>query len=205
MIAFALVLMLASAAGWIAAKGVPARARAYLRLASALYAVLGAATLLIRILEGRVALPDLAGPAVVSMSDLVATLGPVVLCAAAYSAFRKSPDVLSASLVLGLAAVFGLAAALGFHALAAVPQIASALVTFLLARSGLWSRSHLYLVLAAFSMLGSAACQLATGLAAEAGVLLFEAAALIGVAIASNVLVEERQQRKRALAIGGSR
>lgn len=191
MVAFALVLLLASAAGWIAAAGAPPRARLSLRLAAVLYAALALAGLVIGV--GLAPAAPISAAALNSIADLVTTLGPAVLCVAGFSAFRRSPRPLSASLVLGFAALAGVAAAAtGWRVLAAVPQVLAAIFTFLTARPGLWRKAEVYLALAAFSMLGGAAAQLSGGLSARAGLLLFEAAALIGVGIASNVLVEAR-------------
>lgn len=206
MIAFALVLFLASAAGWIAAKGAPARARSYLRIAAALYSALALAGVVLDGVLGWLQAPALTAVALVSVTDLVVTLGAAVLCVAAANAFRGPLGGSHAAVILGLAACIGLAAALtGFAALAAVPQVAAAGFILLLARPGLWRRASVYLGLAGVSLIGGAACQLTPGLAAQAGVLLFEAAALVGVAIASNVLVEQRKQDKRPLAVSGSR
>lgn len=192
MSAFALVLLLGAAAGWIASKGASPRARAYLRFAGVLYAALASS--------------DLSGVAPAAVTDIVATLGSVVLCVAAFSAFRRSPRVLTASSVLGLAALAGItAAATGVGVLAAVPQVLSATFMVLIARRGLWTRASVYLALAALSVLGAAACQLAPGMAARAGLMLFAAAGLIGVSIASNVLVEQREQDKRGPAIRRAR
>lgn len=201
MVAFALVLLIVAAAGWIAAGGAPASARTALRLAAVLYGALALTSAALT--SGLIAN---AGFTLDAITDLVATLGPVVLAVAAYSEFRKPPGRLSSSLVLGLAAVAGvLAAATGMRVLAAVPQVLAATFTFLTARPGLWRKTHAYLLLAAVAMLGGAACQLSGGIAARAGVLLFEAAALIGVGIASNVLVEVRTQNNGRLAVRGGR
>lgn len=206
MIAFALVLFLASVAGWIAAKGAPARARPYLRIAAALYSALALAGVVLDGVLGWLRAPGLTVMALVSIADLVVTLGAGVLCVAVTNTFRNPLGGTQAAVVLGLAACTGLAAALtGFAALAAVPQVAAAGFMLLLARPGLWRRASVYLGLSALSLIGGAACQLTPGLAAHAGVLLFEAAALVGVAIASNVLVEQRQQDKRPFAVSGSR
>lgn len=205
MTAFALVLILAAAAGWIASGGAPERARAYLRMAAVLYAALAVAGLALNAAAGVVALPASAAPAVIAVSDLVTTLGPAVLCVAAYSVFRRAPHTVTTSLVLALAALLGLAAAAGLRVLAAAPQVVSAVFTLLLARPGLWRRAYLYLALAGLSMLGGAACQLSDGLTARAGVLLFEAAALVGVAVASNVFVEQRRKDKRGLLVRRAR
>ena len=202
MIAFSLILLLASVAGWIAANGAPARARPYLQIAAALYAALALSGPALETLTSLIHLPGLNEGALLSVRDLVATLGAALLCVAAYSAFRGAPDATTASVILALAALIGLAAALtGFPILAAVPQAVSAVLIFLLARPALRHRASLYLGLSALSLLAAAACQSAPGIAARAGVLLFVAAALIGVAFASNVLVEQRNQDKRALAI----
>jgi hypothetical protein len=194
MTAFALVLLLASAAGWIASHGVPARARLYLRFCTVLYAALAVSVM-----------GELAARAV---TDIVTTLGSATLCVAAFSAFRGSPGRITATAVLGLAALSGIAAAAtGFGVLAAVPQVLSALFTFLIARQGLkeWRRASIYLALAAVSVLACAACQLVPGLIARVGVLLFAAAGLLGVAIASDVLVEQRQEDQRRLAVRRAR
>lgn len=190
MSAFALVLLLGAAAGWIASKGAPPRARAYLRFAAVLYASL--------------AVSDLAGIAPSAVTDIVATLGSAVLCVAAFIAFRRSPHVLTASGVLCLAATAGItAAATGFGVLAAVPQVLSAVFILLIAQRGLraWKRANVYLALAGLSVVGAAACQMAPGAAARAGLMLFAAAGLLGVSIASDVLVEQRQQDKQGPAI----
>jgi hypothetical protein len=206
MIAFALVLLLASAAGWIAAKGAPARTRSYLRIAAALYGALALGDAALGPILHLLQAPELAAVALVSITDLVVTLGSGVLCVAATSAFRAPPGSAQAGVVLGLAACIGLSAALtGFAALAAVPQVAAAGFILLLSRPGLWQRPSIYLALSALSLIGGAACQLTPGLAAGAGVLLFEAAAVVGVAIASNVLVEQRNKDKRPLAVGSNR
>lgn len=194
MSAFALVLLLGAAAGWIASKGAPPRARAYLRFAAVLYMSL--------------AVSDLAGIAPSAVTDIVATLGSAVLCVAAFAAFRRSPHVITASGVLSLAALAGiLAAATGFGVLAAVPQVLSAIFILLIARLGLktWQRASVYLALAALSVVGAAACQLAPGVAARAGLMLFAAAGLLGVSLASDVLVEQRQQDKQGPAIRRAR
>jgi hypothetical protein len=202
MIAFSLILLLAGLAGWIAAKGAPARARPYLRIAAALYGALALSGPALEVLTGLIHLPGLTDAALLAVRDLVVTLGAALLCVAAYSAFRGAPDATTASVVLAVAALIGLAAAFtGFPVLAALPQAVSAVLVFLLARPALRQRPNLYLGLSALSLLGAAACQSAPGIAARAGVLLFVAAALIGVAFASNVLVEQRNQHKRALAV----
>jgi hypothetical protein len=194
MTAFALVLILGAAAGWIASGGAPARARAYLRFTAVLYAAMAAGAFL-----------KLAPAAV---TDIVATLGSAVLCVAAFAAFRRSPPPFAASALLGLAALAGIAAAAtGFAVLAAVPQVLSAAFLLLIARRELKQRRRagVYLALSALSLVGAAACQLVPGMAARAGLMLFSAAGLIGVAVASDVLVEQRQKDKRGSAVRRAR
>jgi hypothetical protein len=192
MTAFALVLILGAAAGWIASGGAAPRARAYLRFAAVLYAAMAVSVFL-----------KLAPAAV---TDIVATLGSAVLCVAAFAAFRRTPPPLTASAVLGLAALAGItAAATGFGVLAAVPQVLSAMFMVLIARRRARQRAGLYLSLSALSLIGAAACQLEPGLAARAGVMLFAAAGVIGVSIASDVLVEQRDKDKRRLAVRRAR
>jgi hypothetical protein len=192
MIGFALVLFLGAAAGWIAAAG--ARARAYLRLACVLY--------------GTMAVSEAFGVAPPAVRDIVMTLGSAVLCLAAYGAFRRPLRLIAASLLLAAAAAAGIAAAmLGQSVLGAVPQVFSAVCTLIIARRPLLAgqRSGLYLALSAVCLLGAGACALSPGanLAARAGLLLFAAAAVAGVALASNLLVEEQRGGARGL-IGGA-
>jgi hypothetical protein len=192
MIAFALVLLLGAAAAWIAAGGAPVRTQAYLRLAAVLYAALAVA-------EGARLAP-------VAVTDIAATLGAASLCVAAFSAFRRAPRPLTAFLVLLLAAAAGISAALtDWRAMAAAPQLLSAIVTFAIARPGLMKRPSLYLALASLAMLAAAAAALAPGTAARAGLLLFAAAGVVGVALASNLLVENQGTRRRIRAVGRSR
>jgi hypothetical protein len=192
MTAFALVLMLGAAAAWIAAGGAPLRATRMLRLAAVLYGALG--------------LAEITQIAAAAVADIAVTLGAAVLCVAAYAAFRRTPRALTGSLLLIIAAVCGIgAAATDWRVMAAAPQLVSALFTFLIARPGLWRRPSLYLALAAFSMVAAAASQLAPGAAAHAGLLLFAAASVIGVALASNVLVEQNGAGGRQRAIGRAR
>ena len=178
MTAFALVLLLAAAATWIACSGAPLRTRLYLRLAGVLYAAL--------------AVSEAFQVAPAAVTDIVATLGAAVLCVAAFAGFRRSPRWFSATAVLVLAASCGIGAAVNdWRVLAAAPQLLSAIFTFLIARPGLWQRASVYLALASLSLLGAAASALAPGAMARAGLLLFAAAGLLGVALASDVLVDE--------------
>jgi hypothetical protein len=196
MIGFALVLLLGAAAGWIAAQGAQLRARAYLRLGAVLY--------------GAMAISQAFAVAPSAVCDIVMTLGATVLCIAAYSAFRKKPRFMTASIALAAAAAAGIAAAtLGQSVLAAVPQVLSAVFTLLIARRGavLGQRSSIYLALSALCLLGEAACGLSPNdnLMARAGLLVFAAAGVAGVALASNFLVEERSGRARRIAVGRTR
>lgn len=192
MTAFALVLLLAAAAAWIASGGAPARARLYLRLAAVLYAALSIAEI-----------ADLSAAAV---ADLAATVGAAVLAVAAFAAFRRTPGVVVTSAALGLATLGAVAAAVtGWRAFAAAPQLAGALAVFLVARPGLWRRASLYLALAAFSLVGAAATQTVAGAAAHAGLLLFAAAGVLGVGVASDLLVEEMAAGRRDAGIGARR
>ena len=191
MIGFALVLLLASAAAWIAANGARSRARSYLRLACVLYATM--------------AIAELFALAPVAVTDIVMTLGAVVLCIGAFAGLRRNPKIITASVALALAALAAIAAAtLGLAVLAAVPQVVSALFVFLTARRSLFlgRRSGLYLALSSFCLVGAAACHLAPGMMAQAGLLLFASSAVAGVALASNFFVEEHRRKIRGMAIG---
>jgi hypothetical protein len=192
MTAFALVLLLGAAAAWIAAGGAPVRAQAYLKLAAVLYAAL--------------ALSQAAGIAAAAVADIAATLGSASLCVAAFSAFRRAPRPLTAFLVLLVATVAGIgAAATDWRVLASAPQVLSAVFTFVIARPGLMKRPSVYLALAALSMLAASASSLAPGTAARAGLLLFAAAGVVGVALASDFLVENDGTRRRGRAIRRAR
>jgi hypothetical protein len=192
MTAFALVLLLGAAAAWIAAGGAPLRTRAYLRLAAVLYAAL--------------AVSEAANVAAAAVTDIAATLGSAVLGVAAFSAFRRAPHALTASLVLLIAAICSIAAAAtDWRALAAAPQLSSAIFIFVIARPGLWKRPSLYLALAALSLLCAAALELVPGAVARAGLLLFAAAGVLGVALASDVLVENGGAGRRTRAIRRAR
>jgi hypothetical protein len=83
--------------------------------------------------------------------------------------------------------------------------VLGAIFTFVIARPGLVKRPSLYLALASLSMLAAAAAGLAPGTAARAGLLLFAAAGVVGVALASNLLVENDGARHRVRAVGRSR
>lgn len=192
MTAFALVLLLGAVAAWIAAGGAPLRTRAYLRLAAVLYAAL--------------AISEATNMAAAAVTDIASTLGSAVLCVAAVSAFRRAPHPLTASLFLLIAAICGIgAAATDWRVLAAPPQVISAIVTFIVARPGLWKRPSLYLALAALCLLGVAASELAPGTVARAGLLLFAAAGVLGVALASDVLIENSGMQRRSRAVRRSR
>ena len=192
MTAFALVLLLAAAATWIAGGGAPLRTRLYLRLAGVLYAAL--------------AISEAFQVAPAAVTDIVATLGAAVLCVAAFAGFRRSPRWFSATAVLVLAASCGIGAAVNdWRVLAAAPQLLSAIFTFLIARPGLWRRASVYLALASLSLLGAAASALAPGAMARAGLLLFAAAGLLGVALASDVLVDDLGSKRDRAPVGPGR
>jgi hypothetical protein len=190
MTGFALVLLLAAAATWIAAAGAPAPARLYLRLASVLYAALSIA--------------DIANLAPAAVTDIAATMGAGVLAVAAFAAFRKAPGVVITTVALGLATVSALVvAATGWRVFAAAPQLAGAIAVFFVARPGLWTRASIYLLLAALSLLGAAAAQMEEGMAAHAGLLLFAAASVLGVGVGSDVLVDTARRRRRGAPVSG--
>lgn len=202
MIAFALILLLVSAAAWIAAAASPRPGRGFLRYAALLYAALALAGFSLEAAAEVIARGAVGPLAVAVLCDLVAVQGPVALALAALLAFRGVPALALAIAALVAAGAAAIAAAVtGAEIFAAVPQVMSALCVFVLARKDLKTKPGLYLALSALSMLGGAACQLAPGLAARAGVFLFEAAALIGVALASNLLIEQTADgRRRAIS-----
>lgn len=183
MTAFALILVLGSAGAFLAARYAPPRARDYLRLAAVLYAALGIA-------EGF-------GIAADAVADIVAALGAGVLGVAAFAAFRRPPPAVATSLVLFIAALCGIgAAATDWPAMAAAPQLIAALALLVIGRP-VRRRAGLYLGLAGFALIGSATCAPIPGAAARAGMLLFAAASVLGVALASDFLVENGGARRR--------
>jgi hypothetical protein len=69
----------------------------------------------------------------------------------------------------------------------------------------LWRRASVYLALASLCLLGAAASELAPGAMARAGLLLFAAAGLLGVALASDVLVDELGGKRHRTPVGAGR
>lgn len=188
MIGFALVLLLGSAATWIAAAGARLRARAYFRLAAVLYAAMALAS------GFATAEPAISA----AVTDIVMPLGAAVLVIGAYAGFRRRPVILSASLILAGAGLAGIASAmLGLLVLAAVPQVLATLFALLIARKHLFTgqRSGIYLALGGLCLMGAAACRFAlgTGPFTQAGLLVFAAAGQVGIALASNLIVEEER------------
>jgi hypothetical protein len=170
MIAFAIVLFLAAAAGWIAVQGIPQAGRIFMRFAAVLYAALSLSV------AGRLA-PD-------SVSDIVLPLACALLAFAAFSLVRKTPPVVLTAAILIPVCLAGIAAAvLNTVMLAVVPQLLAAAVLFLIARLGGMKRTRLYLSLGAAALLGAASCRLSLGLSAEAGLMLFSAAGFVGIAL----------------------
>lgn len=185
MTAFALILLAAAAAALLAARGLRQRAASYFQLAVVLY--------------GAMAIAEALQWSADAVAAIGMSLGAVVLTAGAYTAFRRSPRILSASLILAAAGLSGIASAmLGLPVLAAVPQVLSALFALLIARKPLFKgrRSGVYLALAALALLGAAALQAAPSgdrAFARAGLMLFAAAGLAGSALASNLRIEEER------------
>jgi len=181
MIAFAIVLLLAVTAGWIAVQGVPAAARIPMHFAGVLYAALAVSV------AANLA-PD-------EVADAVLPLASALLAFAAVCAFRKVPPVALMAAILAPFCFAGIAATvLDTVMLAVVPQLLAAAVLFLVARTGTMKRSRLNLTLGAAALLGAAACRLAPGLAAEAGLILFSAAGYVGIALSLDGFVETRRK-----------
>jgi hypothetical protein len=188
MTAFAIVLFLGAAAGWIAAGAARKHPRWHLRFAAMLYAAMAISAAMVF--------------AASAVTHIVVTLAAPLLAMAAYGTFRRVPVPVAATIILAMSCIAGIAAAAtGAIVLSTLPQVLAALAIVAMARRVTITRSRLYLVLGAASLLGAAACQLIDGVVANAGMLLFSAAALLGVALASNVLVEQRQQHERGFAV----
>jgi hypothetical protein len=192
MIAFAAMLFLGAAAGWIAAGAASRHPRWYLRLAAMLYAAMA--------VSAAMAFAETA------VTQIVATLAAPLLAMAVYGTFRGAPPPIAATIILAATCVAGIvAAATGAAVLSNLPQVLAALAILAMARRVTIKRSRLYLVLGAVSLLGAAACQLIDGTVAGAGLLLFSAAGLLGVALASDVLVEQRQKDEGRPAVRRAR
>jgi len=192
MTAFAIMLFLGAAAGWIAAGDAAARPRSYLRLAAVLDAALAVSA----------AIP-IATPAVTA---IVATLVAPLLAIAAAGAFRRAPHPVLAATILAASCLAGIAAAAtGAAVLSAAPQVIAVIAILTIAQPVLRRRARLYLVLGAVSLVGGAACALGEAMVARAGVLLFSAAGLLAIALASDAAVEKRQQDKAGFAIRRAR
>jgi len=192
MLAFAIVLMLGAAAAWIATADVPAHTRQYLRLAA--------------VLEASLALSAAIALATPAATAIVLTLVAPLLAAAAWGRFFRALHPVLVSLLLACACVAGIAAsATGLAVLSAMPQVIAVAVIGAIARPAAFSRARLYLVLGAVSLLGAAACALGVGGVAQMGVLLFSAAGLLGITLASEIPVEQRQKADDWLSIGRGR
>jgi hypothetical protein len=181
MIAFAIVLFLAAAAGWIAVQATAQTARIFMRFAAVLYAAFSVSV------AGRLA-PQ-------SVADIVLPLACALLALAALSLVRKAPPAAFIAAVLIPISIAGIAAAvLDMVMLAVVPQLLAAAVLFLVAHRG--GRTRLYLSLGAAALLGAASCRLSLGLSAQAGLLLFSAAGFVGIALSLDGFVEPRRAAK---------
>jgi hypothetical protein len=193
MTAFAIVLILGAAAGWIAAEAAQRHLRWYLRLSAMLYAAMAVSAAM--------------AFAASAVTQIVATLGAPLLATAACGTFRRVPPTpVAATIILATTCVAGIAAAAtGTAFLSTLPQVLAAVAILATARRVTIKRSRLYLALGAVSLLGAAACQLIDGTVAGAGQLLFSAAGLLGVALGSDVLVEQRQKDEGRLAVRRAR
>lgn len=183
MTAFALVLVLAVAAALVATRTAPASARPYLQFAAVLY--------------GALALSQILAIAVSAVTDIATTLGAVCLSVGAYSGAYRAPRPFTATAVLGVAAICGIAAAAtDLRVLAGLPQVLSAVFLLLIARPGLWRRSSIYFSASALCLIGAAASHLTQGAMARAGLLAFAGAALLGVTLGLNILVENQRSHR---------
>ena len=194
MIAFAAVLALSAAAGWIAAGGVRRGAQVHLRFACVLYGTLAAsATFSIA--------PDAVAP-------IATTLAVALLTMASFIGFRRAPVAAIAAIILALACLTGIwSAATGVRALAVIPQLLCLIAVLAVARRGP-ANLHgpgLYLVLGCVALLAASCSLLTLDARASMALLLFSAAGLLGVAYAlaraSHVLVEERGGANGSFAI----
>jgi hypothetical protein len=182
MIAFAIVLLLAVAAGWIAVRGAPAAGRIYLRSAGVLYAALAVSV------AGKLA-PD-------AVADIVLPLACTLVALAAFAALRKAPSAAIAAVILTPVCLAGIAASvMDLIMLAIAPQLLASAALLPLARGGSAKRAHRFLLLGAGALFGATACRLAPGVLAETGLLLFSAAGYVGVALSLDGFVEQQSKR----------
>jgi hypothetical protein len=182
MIAFAIVLLLAVAAGWIAVRGAPAAGRIYLRSAGVLYAALAVSV------ASRLA-PD-------AVADIVLPLACTLVALAAVAALRKAPPAAIAAAILTPVCLAGIAASVTDHIMLAVaPQLLASAALLLAERGDKAKRAHRFLLLGAGALFGATACRLAPGVLAEAGLLLFSAAGYVGVALSLDGFVQQRGKR----------
>jgi hypothetical protein len=189
MIAFAAILFFAAAAGFLLAGRAPARARATLRFACALYGVLAMGLVL----------------AIAPVTPIVTSLGAMLLALSLFGTVRHAPAV--AALLAGAACVAGLLAAMRAEmALAVIPQVLCAVVSLVLARRPLFAGrpAGIYLALGALCLLAAASSLLTED--TRVALPLFCAAGLLGFALAlsrgSEILVDKQGRAERTGAIG---
>ncbi len=194
MIAFAVVLGLAAAVGWIAARAAAPLSRIYLRFACVLYAALAAGVAM------NIA-PEAA-------ARIVMPLATAALALAAYGAFRAAPKPVLAALVLSGACLAGLwSAASGHNAVSDLAQGLCLITLLTLARQGFlaWRAPKLYLALGALAFLAALAAAQSDDKTSFTALLLFSAAGLLGTALAlaraSEFFVQQRRKPDGGSAI----
>ena len=192
MIAFAAVLALAAAVGWLAAGGVRRSAQLYLRFACVLYATLA----------GSAAFSVAAD----AVAPIATTLAIALLTLASFIGFGRDPHPVLGAIILVTACVGGIwSAATGVSGLAVLPQILCliAVLTVTRRRSANLRGPGLYLALGCAALL-AATCSLLVQ-DANVALLLFSAAGLLGIvyalARASNVFVKEQGDANGSVAI----
>jgi hypothetical protein len=181
MTAFTAVLALAAAAAWIAARGVAARIRIYLRFACVLYATLA------------LAIATNIAPA----AQIVPPLAVAALAVGVSAMFRGKLEPAIAAVVLAGACLAGIwSAANGQSGPADVVQCLCLIAMFAAAKRGFTSAraSAFYLAFAGMAFLAALCSRLADDTASAS--LLFSAAGLLGTALAmargSEFLVQQR-------------
>jgi len=194
MIAFAAVLALGAAVGWIAAGGVRRSAQVYLRFACVLYATLAASAAFSIALD--------------AVAPIATTLAIALLTLASFIGFRREINPGFGAIILAAACLAGIwSAATGVLAIAVLPQILCLIAVLAVARHGPAKPRGpgLYLALGCAALLAASCSLLAQDARAAVALLLFSAAGLLGVAYAlgraSHVFVEERGDANGSFAI----
>jgi hypothetical protein len=181
-IAFALVLMLASALSMLVSARARRSARDYLRFAAMSFAALACADLIAAI-DGEIWSVQLAG----TVALIVAALAPAMLAVAMACVFEGAIRPIITTPLLVLACLAGFASALSGEAFIAMAPLVASVCAMLALAARHWrlaSNAPMQTCFAAVSLLAAAAA-FSTGDSGRTAFALFCAVALLGAAIAA--------------------